>query len=162
MSVAYKVYHRILKDDLQRFLALLPEDREFDIRDWLQTLQLAQLRVVQKDATAYGLDLWINTADTYEINDLTALAELAYCAESDEHYANHRQEYECDDLLIGLAVAACIERLRRVGWVRVTDRLRLCLGGPRPYTVTKEGYAEGVWSEEPMVLWVLGFHLAVH
>jgi hypothetical protein len=67
-----------------------------------------------------------------------------------------------DNLLVGLAVVACIERLNRAGWVTIIRKMSIVIQDPRPYWVTQRGFKEGIWSKEPLTLWLLGTGLEIH
>jgi hypothetical protein len=162
MTYSCLTEHQLLRDDLQRFIAVLPGNRELNLHDWLQTLETQQLRKIQEDATLCCVDAGDAAAEISALNDLTDIASMAYSAERRCSDSTDEVDDGIEELLIGLAVATCLERLKRVGWVNITGRVRIVLGDPRPYHVTHRGVKEGAWSEEPMILWILGFQLGLH
>jgi hypothetical protein len=154
--------HELHLRSLENYISRLRSPVDFKIYDWLRTLRTSQLKCIEVDAkTCTGGDADF-TMYTTMLNDLGAIALMAYSA---ENYL--KEDTDCDadllhDLLIGLAVAARIEQLKRNGWVTVTSRISIVLRDPRPYRVTQRGLERGAWSEDPMTLWILGNNLLLH
>lgn len=162
MTYSFLTEHQLLRDDLQRYIAVLPGNCEFSLHNWLHTLEIRQLKTIQQDATLYCLDLCSAQAEARAAGELSDIAAMAYWAENRSSSRMDEFAEGVEDLLIGLAVAACLELLERIGWVYVTGKIRTVLTDPRPYAVARRGIEEGIWSEDPMVLWVLGFGLQLH
>jgi len=152
--------HKLNRDSLHDFIAGLPENAEFSIQNWLETLELSQLKNIEDDTTKYCT----NPAALGKVTlaDLADIATTAFFAE--RRLDIDLDEASCciDTLMIGLAVAACIERLKRAGWVVLNGKIGIVLEEPRPYRITQLGVEEGVWSAEPMTLWILGSSLQLH
>lgn len=117
---------------LQKYIAQLPFDFDLKLQDWLATLELNQLRIMENDATrCYSYD---DLGRSQEISavDLIDIASMAYSAEQCFSENSSRNADFEESLLIGLAVAVCIERLKRAGWVAITGRVEILLQDPRP------------------------------
>ena len=155
-------HHELHRDSLEKFIAQLPSDVEFKLHDWLKTLRTRQLRCIEEDAlNCCDLNSPRLLPQTAAV-DLAEIALMAYAAESCGEVPTDEDADCLEGLLIGLAVAACIERLQRIGWVTIIRKMGILLRDPRPYRVTQKGLLEGVWSHEPVTLWVLGTRLEIH
>jgi len=148
--------HRAGRDSLGKFINQLPAHAKFHLNDWLATLATIQLIQIEKDATYCGLDDGLALSQTTTATDLTEIVSMVYFAERRFDVEVEEIVHCASSLLIGLAAAACIERLRRIGWLTLTGKLALVMYGSRPYRVTYKGLIEGVWSSDPMTLWILG------
>lgn len=154
--------HKLHRDSLEEFIDQLPSAADFKIHDWLKTLGTRQLRRIEKDAIKYCDCDAYPAMQQKEAYNLIEVALMAYVAENCSEVDTEEDIDFLDILLVGLAVAACVERLKRAGWVILTSRLGILLQGSRPYRVTQKGLDEGFWSHDPITLWVLGVDLAIH
>jgi hypothetical protein len=163
-AVPGESHHKLNRDSLHEFIANLPRDAEFVLQDWLETLELTQLKDIEDDATKCCTCTDSGAHAEIASKDLANIATMAYCAERylDLDMNVNAALYCIDTLLIGLAVAACIERLKRTGWLVVIGKIGIELQDPRPYRLTQQGLDEGLWSHEPMTLWILGSSLQIH
>lgn len=152
--------HKLNRDSLHDFIAALPENAEFSVQNWLETLALAQLKDIEDDTTKYCTTP--GALGKLMLADLADIASTAYLAERRLEIDVDEAKYCLDTLMIGLAVAACIERLKRAGWVVLNGKVSILLKEPRPYRITRQGVEEGLWSSEPMTLWILGSSLQLH
>lgn len=155
------VSHKIHYTSLESFIAELPDHITFNLNSWLRTLEEWQLSWIEKDLL--GSSCFADDKSAKRIpQELVETAVLIYIAERD--FVPKRDEpLMCvNDLLVGLAVAACTERLKRAGWLTITGRTDILLKEKRPYLVTQRGYNEGIWTSEPLILWLLGAKLNLH
>jgi hypothetical protein len=154
--------YKLHRSSLSKYISRLPTPVDFRIHDWLQTLRTRQLRCIEQDAKICADSDIYPTLPGPAAVDLGAIALMAYTTENCSEDIPE-DDIDClDGLLIGLAVAACVERLKRIGWVTVTSRMSIVLRDPRPYRVTQKGLDEGFWSDDPMILWILGADLQIH
>jgi hypothetical protein len=153
---------RLLRESLEAYIAQQPSYVRFKVHDWLDTLETAQLHRLEKEARDCCESDAIETLSTTAVVDLVDIATMAYVAERCGELCEDEAAERVEDLLIGLAVAACIERLRRAGWVVVTNRFGIMLTETQPYRITHKGLTEGFWSSEAMILWLLGTSLEKH
>jgi hypothetical protein len=157
-----ETHHELNRDSLHEFISRLPRHAEFILQDWLETLELTQLKNIEEDATKCCACTGAGAPAEITLKDLADIASMAYCAERHLDMDLDEAVYCIDTLLIGLAVGACIERLKRAGWLVVIGKIGIELQDPRPYRPTQQGLAEGFWSHEPMTLWILGSSLQIH
>jgi hypothetical protein len=152
---------KLNSDNLSDFIMNFPDDIGFTVHDWLRTLETETLRCIERDAQyCYYGDTPVTPVERC-LEDMVDVAIIAYAAEMSYEISTDDVRDQLENLLIGLSVAACVERLRRAGWVTVTDRMGILLEGPKPYKVTKKGLEEGIWSPEPLTLWLLGAPLSI-
>ena len=148
---------------LADFIAHRSSGLKFRLHDWLRTLETAELLKIEADAQCCCFhDELPDAISAVDVVDLVDAALMAYAAERSFEISQDDARDCLDDLLIGLSVAACIERLERVGWVTSTNRVGILLECPKPFRVTHKGLQEGIWSEEPLTLWLLGMSLELH
>jgi hypothetical protein len=150
------------RDSLERYIDQLPSSSDFDLQNWLSTLESGQLKRMEVDATKYCCCSDLSHSLKISGDSLIAIAAMAYCAEGCLDGEVQESAAFTEKLLIGLAVAVCIERLRRTGWVVLTGRMMISMRDPRPYQVTQRGLTDGVWSDDPFTLWVLGSQIQLH
>lgn len=150
------------RDSLRHYIEQLRTLADFNLSDWLKTLNIDQLQHIENDAIDCACATDCESGFACVAPDLFDIASMAYTAEL-------RYEIEVDDeseiaqtILIGLAVAACLERLKRRGWIEITGKVELVLKEPRPYRITQRGLEEGPWSNDAMVLWILGNRINLH
>lgn len=148
---------------LADFIARQTSKSIFRLHDWLRTLETGELQQIEEDAQCCCFHADIpGVIPASEVVDLIDAALMAYVAERSFEISQEDALAYLDDLLIGLSVAACIERLERSGWLVSTDRVGILLSDPRPFRVTQKGLQEGIWSAEPLTLWLLGVSLEIH
>lgn len=150
------------RDSLKRHIEQLPLSSDFELKNWLSTLESSHLKQMEVDATRYCCCKDFPYLCEVAGADLIDIAAMAYCAEGCLDGEVKKNADFVESLLIGLAVAVCVERLRRIGWVVVNGQMMISLREPRPYQVTQRGLKEGVWSDDPFTLWILGSQIQLH
>lgn len=161
-SAKHRSDYKRQRDSLQRYIDQLPWNSDFELQNWLFTLDSEQLKHIELDAMGYCCRKDFPYSYEISIADLIDIASIAYRAEGCLDGEVEKSGEFVDSILIGLAVAACIERLRRTGWVVITGRMMIALRDPRPYRVTQRGMEDGVWSDDPFTLWILGSKIELH
>lgn len=149
-------------DSLAEFIEKRSTDVDFKVHDWLETLMTAELRRVEEHAQDCCYGRFAKTIFENEADGIIDVALMAYSAEMCYEVASDEAFDVIENLLVGLSVAACIERLKRNGWLVITKRMSILVQSPRPYQITQKGLMEGLWSNDPLTLWILGASLSLH
>lgn len=145
-----QLHELTLCSSLLQFLAVREDLSTFVVHDWLITLGDRDLHRVEQDA--YDIVQATHPGPiSAQGKDIAALVTIAVGAEAGHRISREVVLKNLDLFIARLMLTACAERLRRAGWVYITEKTSLSSSNPPAVTFSATGLLEAAQSEDKIV-----------